>query len=298
MPNPLEATAAGYVFVIQDTRGRFASDGDFVPFIHEAADGYDSVEWAAGQPWSNGEVGMIGGSYVGYTQWMAASMQPPHLRAIAPVVATSDLYDGWVREGGAASLWFNVSWLLGSLGPDIVAKRAPGDTARADRLTTRSTTWPTICRPFRAPSTRPWTMPASATSTERGWPTRIATRTGAGSRRARPTRGSGCPPSTSPAGTTSSSAARSRTTLGMHANGATASARDGQRLVVGPWRHAAPMLADPAGDVVFGLDSTGSGIDLPALQLRFFDRWLKGTPPDAADGPTRPPVRHGRGPLA
>ena len=78
---------------------------------------------------------MIGASYIGYTQWMAAAAIPPHLRAIAPVVATSDLHDAWVGEGGATSLWFNVSWLLGSLGADIIAKQAPGDTARADRLT-------------------------------------------------------------------------------------------------------------------------------------------------------------------
>src|SRR5262249_55463893 len=64
--------AAGYAVVVQDTRGRFGSDGEFYPFRHEAADGYDTIEWAAAQPWSNGKVGMFGGSYVGATQMLAA----------------------------------------------------------------------------------------------------------------------------------------------------------------------------------------------------------------------------------
>ena len=285
MPNPLQATAAGYVFVIQDTRGRFASDGEFEPFVHEADDGYDSVEWAAGQPWSNGEVGMIGGSYIGYTQWMAASMQPPHLRAIAPVVATSDLYDGWVREGGASSLWFNVSWLFSSLGPDIVAKRSPGDTARADRLT-HTIDHMADHLPALPGAVDPAMDDACVGDIYRTWlahPDRDAFWRRLSPREAHPRIGV---PAFNVGGWYDVFVGGSiENYTGMHANGATESARDGQRLVVGPWRHAAPMLADPAGDVVFGLDSTGGGIDLPALQLRFFDRWLKGKPADAAEDP-------------
>ena len=120
-PDERRATAAGYALVRQDTRGRYASDGDFVPFEREADDGYDSVEWVAAQPWCDGNVGMFGASYVGYTQWTAASRRPPHLRAIAPVVATSDLHDFWIYEGGAPSLWFNLSWMLAALAPDITS---------------------------------------------------------------------------------------------------------------------------------------------------------------------------------
>ena len=272
MPDALRATAAGYVFVVQDTRGRFASDGDFEPFIHEAADGYDSVEWAAGQPWSNGEVGMIGGSYVGYTQWMAASTAPPHLRAIAPVVATSDLYDGWVREGGATSLWFDVSWLLGSLGPDIVAKRAPGDTARADRLTD------TIDHmadhlPALPGAVDPAMDDACVGDIYRSWlahPERDGFWRELSPREAHPRIRV---PAFNVAGWYDVFVGGSlENYTGMRANGGSGASRDGQRLVVGPWRHAAPMLADPGGEVVFGLGSTGTGIDLAALQLRFFDR--------------------------
>src|SRR5262250_2416762 len=72
----------GYVVVIQDVRGRYTSGGEWYPFRHEQADGYDTVEWAAALPYSNGKVGMIGASYVGATQMQAAIAQPPHLVAI------------------------------------------------------------------------------------------------------------------------------------------------------------------------------------------------------------------------
>src|SRR5579863_6938522 len=64
--------ARGYVVVNQDVRGRGDSDGVFVPWRHEGLDGYDTIEWCAAQPWSNGKVGTTGGSYLGYDQWVAA----------------------------------------------------------------------------------------------------------------------------------------------------------------------------------------------------------------------------------
>lgn len=100
----------GYVFLLQDVRGRYDSDGEWRPFVHEADDGYDTIEWAAGQPWSNGKVGMLGGSYQGLIQWLAASGNPPHLRAIFPVVASSNLYHHWAYSGGAFQLAFNLRW--------------------------------------------------------------------------------------------------------------------------------------------------------------------------------------------
>ena len=75
----------GYVLVVQDTRGRFSSEGDFDPFVQEAADGYDTIEWAAGLPWSNGKVGIVGQSYLGLVQYYAQTQAPPHLIASCPV---------------------------------------------------------------------------------------------------------------------------------------------------------------------------------------------------------------------
>ena len=111
----IRAAQRGYAVVIQDIRGRYESSGEFYPFINEALDGRDSVEWVSGQPWCNGKVGMFGSSYNGATQWLAASANPPHLQGIAPGVTASDYHEGWTWQGGAFELGFNLSWSIGSL---------------------------------------------------------------------------------------------------------------------------------------------------------------------------------------
>jgi uncharacterized protein len=102
--------ARGYVLIIQDVRGRYRSEGEWYPFRHEQADGYDSVEWAASLPYSNGKVGMIGASYVGATQMLAAISTPPHLAGIAPEVTASNYHDGWTYQSGAFEQWFDQNW--------------------------------------------------------------------------------------------------------------------------------------------------------------------------------------------
>jgi hypothetical protein len=109
----LKAAARGYVLIAQDTRGRFESEGEWYTFKHESLDGYDTVEWAAALPYSNGKVGMYGGSYVGATQFLAAIAKPPHLAGICPNVTASDYHDGWTYQGGAFEQWFNESWTTG-----------------------------------------------------------------------------------------------------------------------------------------------------------------------------------------
>ncbi|MGB0005527.1 MAG: CocE/NonD family hydrolase [Candidatus Sulfotelmatobacter sp.] len=100
----------GYVVIIQDVRGRYTSEGEWYPFRHEQADGYDAVEWAAALPYSNGKVGMIGASYVGATQMLAAIAQPPHLAGIAPNMTASNYHDGWTYQSGAFEQWFDQNW--------------------------------------------------------------------------------------------------------------------------------------------------------------------------------------------
>ncbi|MGA9508454.1 MAG: CocE/NonD family hydrolase [Candidatus Sulfotelmatobacter sp.] len=100
----------GYVVIIQDVRGRYTSEGEWYPFKHEQADGYDAVEWAAALPYSDGKVGMIGASYVGATQMLAAIAQPPHLAAIAPNMTASNYHDGWTYQSGALEQWFDQNW--------------------------------------------------------------------------------------------------------------------------------------------------------------------------------------------
>src|SRR4029453_8848397 len=109
----LKAAARGYVVIIQDVRGRYTSEGDWYTFKHEPDDGYDTVEWAAALPYSDGRVGMFGGSYVGATQMLAAIAHPPHLAGICPYVTASNYHSNWTYQGGAFEQWFNQSWTSG-----------------------------------------------------------------------------------------------------------------------------------------------------------------------------------------
>ena len=112
-PVGLQGAARGFMVVAQDTRGRYASEGEWYPFKHESNDGYDAVEWAAALPHSNGKVGMFSGSYVGATQMLAAIAHPPHLAGICPIVTASNYHEGWTYQGGAFEQWFNESWTSG-----------------------------------------------------------------------------------------------------------------------------------------------------------------------------------------
>jgi len=103
----------GYAMLIQDTRGRFASEGEFHPFFQELADGIDTIARAASAPWSNGKVGLAGGSYFGATQWLAARETPEALLATMPVITSADYYESWTYQGGAFQLGFILMWTLG-----------------------------------------------------------------------------------------------------------------------------------------------------------------------------------------
>jgi len=105
-----QAAARGFMVVAQDVRGRNASEGEWYTFKHEIDDGYDTVEWAAALPHSNGKVGMFGGSYVGATQMLAAIGRPPHLAGICPFITASNYHENWTYQGGAFEQWFNESW--------------------------------------------------------------------------------------------------------------------------------------------------------------------------------------------
>ena len=106
--------ARGYVVIIQDVRGRFASDGDFYPFKDDGngsnKDGYDTVEWLANQDWSTGKIGTIGGSYSGATQYRNAISNPPNVKAMFVRESSADYSEEWVYRGGAFELGFNLGW--------------------------------------------------------------------------------------------------------------------------------------------------------------------------------------------
>jgi uncharacterized protein len=106
----IRAAAHGYIVIVQDVRGRYTSEGEWYPFKHESQDGFDTIEWAGSLLYSNGKVGMFGGSYVGATQMLAAIAKPPHLAGICPIVTASNYHSNWTYQGGAFEQWFNESW--------------------------------------------------------------------------------------------------------------------------------------------------------------------------------------------
>ncbi|MBX5450720.1 CocE/NonD family hydrolase [Thermogemmatispora sp.] len=124
--DPVQAARRGYVVIVQDTRGRFTSDGDWVPMANEARDGFDTIEWAARLPYSNGQVGMYGASYFGFTQWSAAIEQPPALKAMIPLFTWSDPFNGVVFRGGALELGTMAHWQL-QMGMDVLMRRYRND---------------------------------------------------------------------------------------------------------------------------------------------------------------------------
>jgi putative CocE/NonD family hydrolase len=125
--DPVKAAEAGYIVVVQDVRGRYRSEGKFVPFVREYEDGYDTVEWAAKLPGSNGSVGTYGLSYFGKTQWHAAVMRPPSLRSMAPGLTWGNHLNGVQMRGGVQELGLMQYWAQTSLTLDLLFRKYSGD---------------------------------------------------------------------------------------------------------------------------------------------------------------------------
>jgi putative CocE/NonD family hydrolase len=109
------ANERGYALVAQDTRGKFRSEGEMMPFVSEAVDGYDTLEWVSAQSWCNDDVAMSGASYYGFTQWAAVASAHPRLRAIAPTITATALGTDWFWRQGIFQLglwagWCAITW--------------------------------------------------------------------------------------------------------------------------------------------------------------------------------------------
>ena len=270
--DPLRAAGAGYAVLNQDTRGRFASDGEFRPFRDEAADGYDTVEWAAAQPWCSGRVGMLGASYAGANQLHAAAAGPPHLAAIAPWITAADYHEGWTYQGGAFSLGFNLNWTLTRLAPDALRRRGASGASR-DALLAATDDLDDVYR--RLPLTDVPELLGAApyyaewlAHPEDGpyWEAiRIA---GSYERIGVPAFHLGAWYDIFLGGTLRNFGAL------------------GGRLVVGPWVHSVD-LSNLSGEVDFGQRASRYVFDLDGELLRWFGRWLKPEPDERVDPPVR-----------
>ncbi|HEY0380219.1 MAG TPA: CocE/NonD family hydrolase [Pyrinomonadaceae bacterium] len=271
-----ELAAHGYVVVLQDTRGRYDSGGEFYPFRDESPDGYDTIEWAAQLENSNGKVGMFGGSYVGATQMLAAMARPPHLVAIFPYVTASEYYEGWTYQSGVLMQWFTSSW-TSILAVDTLRRKADADLRPKEWVSQLPVeNYPVLKLPTPAslaPYFRDWVEHERSDSYWQRW--RV------------------------------SDHYREMNVQGLHAAGwhdlflkgsiknytglraeaAGPDARAGQHLLVGPWAHAPTSPEGKIGDVVFGKSAV---LDMTGTALRWFDYTLKGMRNEFASAP---PVR-------
>ena len=288
MMDPLRTAEAGFAVVVQDTRGRFASDGSFTPFRDDTADGYDTVEWCAAQPWSTGVVGMYGASYVGATQWLAAIAAPPSLRAIFPQITASQYHEGWTHQGGAFALGFNLSWTVAGLAPDTyrrMRKERPDMTAAfhrvvgaIDELGEWFTHTPLSDLPLLADGA-PYFADWVAHPDDDDWwaPIRVEDHY---EQVTTPSLNVGGWYDIFLGGTLANY-------VGMRARGGTEAARQGQRLVVGPWHHMVSP-SNIAGEVDFGAGANALAVDLDGMGIRWFDQWLRhDEPPPSQDPPVR-----------
>lgn len=266
----------GYVVVEQDTRGRFESEGEFYPFKHEANDGYDTIEWAAALPYSDGRVGMFGGSYVGATQMLAASSNPPHLVGIFPYVTAAEYYEGWTYEGGALMQWFASSWTSGLIVDTVTKKTAAAARSRdwVERLPVDAYQLLNLPSPMEvAPYFRDW---VEHESNDEFW-RKVKVSDHYGKMNIQALHAGGWHDIFS--------GGSIRNYINLRKEAPTEQARNGQRLLMGPWAHAATSPEGKIGDVTFGAQAV---LDMNGTILKWYDFVMKGKKNEfASDAPVR-----------
>ena len=286
----------GYVTIIQDTRGRFASDGDaYVPLAYEANDGHDAVEWAAALPYSNGRVGTMGQSYLGATQYLLAPTRPPHLEASFPASAAADFHQAWVyHTGGAFELGWQIPYailmardtiarkgLTAALLPRLERELAPAQTPWAPPLSPEAyrrlplTAWAELLEPVAGYLTD---YLRQAEDGPAWWSLNLERRHGE----------IDVPMYHVTSWYDIFLHGGLANFSGLRRHAMTAAARAAQKLLVGPWAHLFPYTSPTStgtGEIDFG---PAALIDLHEIQLRWFDHWLKGIDTGLLD---EPPVK-------
>jgi hypothetical protein len=265
LPRARYLAAHGYVFVAVSARGRGDSDGAFAPFsARDGEDAADAIDWVAAQPWSNGRVGMWGGSYLGYSQWAAAGQRPPALRTIVPAAAVFPGvdYPGW----GRVNLTYQFQWLQALQGRSDWFDTAFDDAGwaeatRAQRregrafadLADRAGTRASVARDWLAATPADWREAAPGDAALAGLDIPVLTITGQFD-------------------------GDQRGALAHHARwlAAQGGASDKSFVLIGPWDHGGTRTPREtmAGQAV----DPASVIDMNALHLAWYDWTLKDAP--------------------
>jgi hypothetical protein len=274
IPNVFTLVQAGYTVVYQDCRGTHRSGGEFIPMVNEPGDGADTVAWLLRQPWCDGNIGAFGPSYLGFVQWASATASDG-LKAIAPAITTTDYYRApWYGEGGALSLHAVQGWTTGMATVDAQRAAAAGS---GDRQTLADLTrmladpdphlgaLPVRVRPLLEKQWSWWADIVGHSARDEFWrDLSVADR---------------FEDITVPALNIGgwfdifiNDTARTFTEL--RRRGGSAEAREGQRLIIGPWDHLNNTGVYP--DREFGMMANALFADLTGAHQQFFDRWLRG----------------------
>jgi predicted acyl esterase len=251
---------SGYLVVVQDIRGTGGSPGRFEPHRFDQSDTVDTLAWIAGQAWCDGNAGMWGASYMGFTQWQAATQEPPVLRAIAPMMTSADIYRAWHSSQGGLAQGTLLNWssrmALGNLARLNVEPPADPRDAPARGL-------PWLAEMLAHPDYDAYWKPLAALDHSATITVPALNVTGWYDVFAR-------------------EVVRSYTT--MRRSGGSGPAREGQRLVIGPWGHGDGADLGVFPDRGFGPAGSVKAAAMTQTHLRFFDRWVKGRA-DADPGP-------------
>jgi len=271
-PTVRHAVERGYAVVVQDVRGRYASDGTFDAYHQEGPDGYDTIEWAAAQPWSTGAVGTFGLSYPGAVQWLAAIESPPHLKAMVPMMTFASPRQ-FFHSGGAWDLSW-APWVWYNIAPDLRVKAGVTTGDRSYAEATRS--WKTESKRVQTQrplldlpdfkGIAPWYYDWIRRGPADPWWDFAELRTRYAKVGAAVLNVSGWyDESYGPVGAVTNH-------RGLVASRSADAPRT--RLIVGPWQHGVRATETPkAGSRTFGADGR---IDYDKTVLDWMDRWVQG----------------------
>lgn len=273
-PDLMTLVQAGYQVVIQDTRGRFASQGNFQATVQEHNDGVDCYTWVAQQPWCNGQIGTLGQSYLGQVQWLAASAMPAAIKAMAVLIAPVDHYADIAYRGGVLNLGSMLFWCtmmaIGERGRRLTTGQATpqefqGQAAVLGQLAQLYETLPLAAMPHLQDVFPPFFQWLAHPAYDDFWRSIDARRF---EQIDKPVLHIGGWYDIFLNGTLQGF-------MGMRQHAPNAEVRNQQKLIIGPWSHGTNWTAS-YHEQEYGLHASGEAAGISRMQQRWFDRWLKG----------------------